>query len=303
MTSVHWRRVKRHWQLYLVVALPLAFLIIFNYVPMIGAQLAFRDYNPRLGFWHSPWIGVKAFRLFFESPYFWMVIRNSLRINLYSLVIGTPFVIILALALNELRNGLYKKSVQMVTYIPYFISTVVLVGLMEIVLSPNIGLLGHALKSFGMEYPPDWMSSPTAFPSLYVWSGIWQEAGYGAIIYLAALSSVNPELYEAAKIDGASRPQKIRYIDLPSIMPTIVILFILSVGGLMNIGFEKVFLLQNSMNLGASEVISTYVYKVGLLEANFSFSVAVGLFNSLIGLVLILFVNLVSRKVSQISLF
>ncbi|MFD1673681.1 ABC transporter permease [Alicyclobacillus fodiniaquatilis] len=297
------RRIKRHWQLYLVIAVPFAFLVIFNYIPMTGAQIAFRNYNPVQGIWHSPWIGMQQFSFFYHSPYFWPVIHNTLTISIYTLLVGTPAAVILALALNEVKHERFKRTVQMFTYAPYFISTVVMVGIMEIILSPTSGLLGQFAQLLGIHNVPDILGSSKAFPSLYVWSGVWQETGYGAVIYLAALSNVNPELYEAAKIDGASRLQKIWHIDLTAIRPTIIILFILAVGGIMGVGFEKAYLLQNSLNLGASEIISTYTYKMGLVDANFSFAAAVGLMNSVIGFVLILIVNFVARKVSETSLF
>jgi putative aldouronate transport system permease protein len=297
------RTIRRHWQLYLVIALPMAFLITFNYYPMIGVQIAFRNYNPVQGMWHSPWTGLTQFRAFVNGPYFWQVIRNTLRISLYSIVIGTPATIILALAINEVKHARFKKLAQMVSYAPYFISTVVVVGIIQIVLSPDSGPLVQIAKLFGVHHMPNLLASPGAFPSIYVWSGIWQETGYGAVIYLAALSAVNPELYEAARIDGASRLQRIRHIDLPSITPTIVILLIMSVAGILNVGFEKVFLLQNPLNNSGAEVISTYVYKTGLLDSNFSFAAAVGLFNSIVGLVLLVIVNFVARFVSDESLF
>ncbi|GMA61091.1 ABC transporter permease subunit [Alicyclobacillus fastidiosus] len=297
-----WKRIHRHWQLYLVIAVPLAFLITFNYVPMLGAQIAFRDYNPIQGMWHSPWTGFSEFSDFFKSPYFWPLIRNTLTLGIYTLVISTPAAVILALALNEVRNERFKRIVQMFTYAPYFISTVVLVGIMQIILSPSTGLLGQLAHLFGAN-PPNVLGNPTAFPSVYVWSGIWQETGYGAVIYLAALSNVNPELYEAARIDGASRFQKMLHIDVQSIKPTMIILVILAVGNVLRVGFEKVYLLQNNLNLSTSEIISTYVYKMGLLNANFSFAGAVGLFDAIVGLILIFAVNLIARRVSDTSLF
>jgi len=295
--------IGRHWQLYFVIALPMAFLVTFNYWPLIGLQIAFRNYNPIQGMWHSPWVGLSQFRAFIDGPYFWPVLRNTLRISLYSVVIGTPATIILALAINEVKHARFKRLAQMVSYAPYFISTVVVVGIIQIVLSPDSGPLLQMANLFGVHHLPHLMASPSAFPSIYVWSGIWQETGYGAVIYLAALSSVNPELYEAARIDGASRLQRIRHIDLPSITPTIVILLVMSVAGLLNVGFEKAFLLQNPLNNSSSEVISTYVYKTGLLDSNFSFAAAVGLFNSIVGLVLLVIVNFVARFVSDESLF
>jgi putative aldouronate transport system permease protein len=295
-------KIQRHWQLYLVIAVPMAFLIIFNYIPMIGVQIAFRDYNPIGGMWGSPWIGLQEFQFFFQSPYFWPLIQNTLTISIYALVVGTPATIILALALNEVTNATFKRTVQMVTFAPYFISTVVLIGMVFIILDPDTGVVGSLARLFGGQ-APNLLADPNAFPSLYVWSGVWQETGYGAVIYLAALASVNLELYEAARVDGASRWQKILHIDLQAIKPTVIILTILSAGNLMGIGFEKVYLLQNPLNLSTSEVIATYVYKNGLLDANFSFAAAVGLFNSVINFILIIIVNLVARRVSETSLF
>lgn len=270
---------------------------------MLGVQIAFRDYNPVQGIWHSNWSGWKQFDFFFSSPYFGPIIKNTLRVSIYSLIVGTLSAIFLAIALNEIKNRRFKRTVQMVTYMPYFISTVVLVGLMDIILSPTAGLYGQIGRLLGIDSLPDIMGSPNAFPSLYAWSGVWQETGYGAVLYLAALSGVNPELYEAARIDGASRIQKVFRIDLPAIQPTIIVLFILSIGGLLGIGFEKVFLLQNILNQSTSEIISTYVYKVGLVDANYSFSVAVGLFNSVIGFVLIMISNFMAKRLTESSLF
>jgi len=295
-------KIWRHWQLYLVIAVPLAFLITFNYIPMAGVQIAFRDYSPIGGIWHSPWIGMQEFSFFFQSPYLQPLIQNTLTLSLYTLLVGTPATIILAVALNEVTNATFRRTVQMVTYAPYFISTVVLVGMMFIILSPSSGLISQIYGFFGAP-APNLLASPTAFPSLYVWSGIWQETGYGAVIYLAALANVNLDLYEAARVDGASRWQKILHIDLPAIKPTVIILTILSVGNLMGIGFEKAYLLQNPLNLSTSEIIPTYVYKNGLLDANFSFAAAVGLFNSAVNFVLIIIVNFVARRVSDTSLF
>ena len=297
------KRIVRHWPLYAVIALPTVFLIVFSYWPMVGVQIAFRNFSPVLGIWESPWVGFRQFELFMTSPYFWPLVKNTLTLSLYHLIVSIPCAIILALALNEVKNVRFKKAVQMFTYAPYFISTVILVGMIQIMLSPTSGPLELIADIAGNNNPPNVLASADSFSSVYVWSGIWQETGYGAIIYLAALAGVNPELYEAAKIDGASRLQKIRYIDLPGISSTIIILMILSVGGLLSVGFEKVYLLQNNLNLSSSEVISTYVYKVGLVNADFSFAAAIGLFNSIIGLILITAVNYCARKVSDSSLF
>lgn len=297
------KRIVRHWPLYVIIALPTAFLIVFSFWPMVGVQIAFRNYSPVLGVWKSPWIGLQQFDLFISSPYFWPLVKNTLSLSVYYLVVSIPCSVILALALNEVRNVRFKKAVQMFTYTPYFISTVILVGMMQIILSPTSGPLALIFHQFDASNSSNLLASSQGFSSIYVWSGVWQETGYGAVIYLAALAGVNPELYEAAKIDGASRLQKIRFIDLPGISPTVIILLILSVGGLLSVGFEKVFLLQNNLNLSKSEIISTYVYKTGLINADFSFAAAIGLFNSVVGLILILIVNLAARKVSDSSLF
>lgn len=295
-------RIVRHWQLYLLLLLPTAFLIVFNYVPMAGAQIAFRNYDPLQGIWGSPWIGLQEFDFFVQSPYFWQLIRNTLVLGVYSLLVGTPATIILALMLNEVKHAWFKKTVQMVTYLPYFISIVVMVAIIQIVLSPSTGLLGSISHVLGVT-APNWLGMPGAFPSIYVWSGVWQGTGFGAVIYLAALSNVNVELYDAARIDGASRWQRIVHIDFQAIKPTIVILFILSMGSVLGVGFEKDYLLQNDLNLSTSQIISTYTYQVGLLDANFSYAGVVGLFNSTVGFVLILASNAVARYVSGTSLF
>jgi putative aldouronate transport system permease protein len=254
------------------------------------------------GIWGSPWVGFKHFNLFFNNPIFWDLIRNTLLLSVYHLVAGFPIPILLALALNEVRNGLFKRTVQMVTYAPHFISTVVMVSMIMLVLSPSLGIVTTALKALGME-EIDFLGNPDLFRSVYVWSDIWQTAGYSAIIYLAALAGVDPSLYEAARVDGASRLQKIIHIDLPGLMPTAVIILILNLGGIMSVGFEKTYLLQNPLNLETSEVIATYVYKIGLLNANFSFATAVGLFNSVINLSLLVLVNAFAKRIAKSSLW
>lgn len=296
------QQMKRHWQFYLLVALPLLYLIIFKYVPMFGVVIAFKDYNLVEGILGSPWAGFKYFQQLLDAPYFWDYFRNTLLISLYGLLVGFPAPIILALALNEIRNGIFKKSVQMVTYAPYFISTVIIVSILIVNLSPNVGLLSNIYRALGLE-PIDFLGRSELFKSIYVLSDVWQNVGYGAIIYIAALSGVNPELYEAAKVDGATRFQKIRNIDIPSLIPVIVIMLILSLGQIMSLGFEKIYLMQNPLNQNTSEVISTYVYKVGLLGANFSFSTAIGLFNSVINFTLLIIVNFVAKKISSNSLW
>ena len=300
--STPWMKIRRHWQYYLMVAAPLSYLVIFKYIPMVGAQIAFRDFSPVEGIWGSEWVGLEHFLLFFKSPYFFPLIRNVVAINVLVMTLGFVSPIILALALNELRNVAFKRTVQMVTYFPHFISTVVMASMIILFLNPRVGFTGNLARILGWE-PVDFMGISAAFPWIYVFSEIWQRSGFGAIIYMAALAGINPELYEAARIDGASRLQKIRHIDLTGILPTIVILLILQSGEVMNLGFEKVFLLQNPLNLPNSEVIATYVYKIGLINASFSFGAAVGLFNSVINFTLIIVINAIARRVSEHSLW
>ncbi|WP_309119225.1 ABC transporter permease subunit [Paenibacillus sp.] len=296
------RKWKRHWQYYLLVALPLLYILIFKYIPMFGVLIAFKEYNVVQGILGSPWAGLDYFKQIFDTPFIWDYFKNTLEISLYGMLVGFPAPIALALALNEIRNGRFKKTVQMVTYAPYFISTVVIVSILIVNLSPNTGLMSSLFRSLGLE-PIDFMGKPGWFTSIYVWSDVWQFVGYGAIIYIAALAGVNPELYEAAKVDGATRRQKIVHIDLPSLVPVMVILLILNMGNVMSVGFEKMYLMQNPLNQASSEVISTYVYKVGLLETNFSFSAAVGLLNSVINFILLVLVNFIAKKVSSTSLW
>jgi putative aldouronate transport system permease protein len=296
------KKIAKHWEYYLLVGLPMAYIIIFKYIPMVGAQIAFRDYNVIQGMWRSPWVGLREFTRFFESPSFWRLINNTLSISVTRLLLGFPAPIILALALNEIRSASFKRTVQMVTYAPHFISTVVMCSMIIMFLSPRIGVLGLVMRSLGLT-PVNYLAIGSAFKFVYAISDIWQHAGYGAIIYMAALSGVNPELYEAARIDGASRLQKIRYVDIPGILPTMVILLILESGEIMNVGFEKIFLLQNPMNITASEIIRTYVYKIGIINPSFSFGAAVGLFNSAINFVLLVAVNTAARRLGENSLW
>ncbi|WP_258171179.1 sugar ABC transporter permease [Paenibacillus sp. R14(2021)] len=297
-----WIKMRRSWELYLLVLLPVLYLIIFQYIPMFGVIIAFKDFNVIKGILGSPWVGFKHFNELFQSPNFPLLIKNTLLISLYSLIAGFPIPILLALALNEIRTGFFKRSVQMITYAPHFISTVVMVSIVILMLSPHVGVVDRLFTFFG--WPgTNFMGEPTLFKSIYVWSGVWQEMGYASIIYIAALAGVDPSLYEAARMDGASRIKKIIHIDLPSLIPIAVTMLILSLGSAMAVGFEKIYLMQNSLNLSTSEVISTYVYKVGLLGANFSFSSAVGLFNSVINLMLLVIVNAIARRVSENSLW
>jgi len=249
------------------------------------------------GPWGSPWVGFKNFELFFGNPMFGTLLKNTFVLAFYLVLASFPLPILLAVGLNEIRHGIFKRSVQLVTYAPYFISTVVVVSMTILILSPRIGLVNDALGLFGVP-AVDFLGDEDYFRHIYVWSDVWQTTGYSAVIYLAALAGVDPALHESAKMDGASRLQRIWHVDLPAIMPTAVVILVLGVGNLMAIGFEKVYLLQNPLNLGQSEIIATYVYKTGLLNADFSMATAVGLFNSVVNLVLLLFVNVVAKRIT-----
>lgn len=296
------RRILKHWEYYLLVLIPMAYIVIFKYVPMVGAQIAFRDFNVIQGMWGSPWVGFREFTRFFESPSFWRLIENTFTISITRLMLGFPAPIILALALNEISARTFKRSVQMVTYAPHFISTVVMASMIILFLNPRLGLFGVLMRAVGAQ-PVNYLAVAGHFKFVYALSDIWQHAGYGAIIYMAALAGINPELYEAARIDGASRLQKIIHVDLPGIMPVMVILLILEFGEIMEVGFEKIYLLQNPVNISASEIIQTYVYKIGIINASFSFAAAVGLFNSVINCILLVGVNAVARRISNTSLW
>ena len=305
--KVTWRKqakkgLKRHWQFYLLIIPPVLYFIIFKYISMVNSVIAFKEYNVVEGIWGSQWVGLKYFKMFFQNPNFWSLVKNTFYLSFYTLAVSFPIPILLAILLNEIRQGIFKRTVQMVTYAPYFISTVVIVSMLTLILSPRLGVVNDLIEILGFE-SINFLGDADKFRHVYVWSEVWQHTGYSAIIYIAALAGVNPELYEAAKVDGASRLQKIIHIDLPSIMPVMVIILILNVGNIMAIGFEKVYLLQNPQNLMTSEIIPTYVYKIGLLNSNFSFATAVGLFNSVINLILLVFVNALARKISNNSLW
>lgn len=291
------RSFSRHWTLYLLMLVPLVHLAVFKYVPMVNGVIAFKDYNVVKGIWGSDWVGVRHFQAMFDNPVFWDLVKNTFLLSFYAVVASFPVPIILALALNEIRQGFFKRTVQMVTYAPYFISTVVVVSMIIMILSPKLGLFSHVYGFFGVDRV-DLLADADYFRHIYVWSDIWQTAGYSAVIYLAALSGIDPSLYEAARVDGASRLQKIWHVDLPSIMPTAVIILVLAVGNIMAIGFEKAFLLQNPMNLSTSEILATYVYKTGLLNADFSQATAVGLLNSVVNLVLLVLVNFAAKRLT-----
>lgn len=296
------RLMKRHWQFYLLIALPLLYIIIFCYVPMPGILMAFERYSPSKGLLGSQWVGFQNFKQFFASPSNTRIIWNTLRIGLYSLIAGFPIPIILAIAVNEVANKRFKKTVQMVTYAPYFISTVVLVGILSQITDPRLGIINKIIVLLGGN-AINFMGNPKMFDHLYVWSGIWQGVGYSSVIYIAALAGVSKELQEAAVVDGAARWERIWHVDLPSIRPQIVILLIFNVGNVLNIGYEKVYLMQNDLNIQKSEIISTFVYKVGLVNADYGFSAAVGLFNALISIVLIMIANAVAKKTAETSIW
>ena len=296
------RSLRKHWQLYLLVLPPVLIFLIFKYYPMANAVLAFKDYNVIKGIWGSPWVGMHNFNLFFDNPQFWTLVKNTVLISGYLLLAGFPVPILLAVMINEIRGGRFKKLVQLVSFAPYFISTVVMVSMIMLFLAPRLGFFNLAMNALGWD-SVNFLGEPGMFRSIYVWSDIWQTAGYNAVIYLAALAGIDPTLYEAAKVDGASRFQKIRHVDLPGILPTITIILILNVGNVMAIGFEKIYLLQNPLNLVNSEIIATYVYRIGLLNANYSFATAVGLFNSVINLIMLVTVNGLARRLSNTSIW
>ena len=300
---IFWR-LRKGWQLYLCLALPLAWLLIFCYYPMYGAQIAFRDFVPGKGIWDSEWVGLTNFVRFFNSPMFMRLLQNTLGLSFYSLVVGFPIPIIFALSLNQLRSGPFKNIIQMVSYAPYFISTVVMVGMLLQFLDMRIGPINTLVRLFGGQ-PIQFMGSAELFQSVYVWSGIWQNTGFNTIIYLATLTTIDPALHEAALVDGANRLQRIWHIDIPGILPVAATLLILNMGQLLNVGFEKTYLMQNTLNLSTSEVISTYVYKVGLSAGvvNFSYASAIGLFNSVVGLVLLVIANRISKRFTETALF
>ena len=299
-----WKRISRNWGLYLLLLPALVLLILFAYKPMYGVVIAFKNYKNSLGILGSPWAEplFKNFQRFFNSYQCEATIRNTLRLSLYSLAVGFPIPIILALMINQITAMRFRRAFQTILYLPHFISTVVMVGLLLIWLSPSSGLVGAFYRLLGKE-APNVMTSASGFPSIYVWSDIWQHAGWDSIVFLAALSSIDPTLYEAATVDGATRWQKMRYIDLPLLMATACIMLILRAGNLMNVGFEKVFLMQNDLNMSTSEIIATYVYKMGLRNSQYAVSTAVNLFNNLINFGLLLLVNCITRKLGETSLW
>jgi putative aldouronate transport system permease protein len=297
--------IRKHWPLYLFVLPAVLVSFTFDYLPLYGLQIAFKNYNFADGIGGSPWAarnGLQHFYRFITSMDFWPIIRNTVGISIYTLALGFPLPIFMALMFNQIKQKRVKKWVQTVTYMPHFISIVVLVGMVMLFLSPSSGMYGHLVRAFGGE-ARNLMGEPKWFSTIYVLSHLWQNTGWNSIIYLAALAGVDTNLYEAAKIDGASRLRLIWHVDLPHLRPTMIMLLILSSGRIMQVGFDKVYLMQNLLNHPASEVISTYVYSMGILNRNFSYSTAIGLFNTLINFVLLVMVNKISKRVSDNSLW
>ncbi|WP_242985302.1 ABC transporter permease [Vallitalea okinawensis] len=297
-----WKKIANNFDLYLFVLPGMIITTIFHYIPLYGVQIAFRNFSARKGIWGSAWVGMEHFQRFFDSASFEMVLWNTFALSLYSLIAGFPIPILLALFLNSFRHKRYRKVIQTVTYAPNFISTVVMCGMLMLFLSPRIGIANHIIGLFGVE-PINFMGEQSMWRHIYVWSGVWQTAGWNSVIYFAALSGVSPEYHEAAVVDGASKLQRMWYVDLPFLIPVITILLILNCGSILSIGFEKAYLLQNPLNLNVSEIISTYVYKVGMIDNDISFSSAIGLFNSVINAILLISVNWISRKISENSLW
>lgn len=296
--------VKTYWQLYLFLVPTLLYFILFRYLPMVGIQVAFRDYMPTLGFWGSKWVGLKHFTRFFKSYYAERMIVNTIVLSFGSLFLSFPMPVILSLLLNEVRNSKVKRTIQTITYAPHFLSTVVVVGLVVSLTNINYGLINVLLKKMGLiETSINFMTEASWFRPLYIISSIWQESGWNAVIYMSALSSVDMQLYEAAEVDGAGRLGRIWHITIPCIAPTMITMLILNAGKVMNIGYEKVLLMQNDLNKATSDVITTYVYQQGVLKGQYSYSTAVNLFNSVINTALVLVVNAISRKVSDTSLW
>lgn len=294
--------MKKSMPLYLLLLPSAILLFCFSYLPLGGVIIAFKDYSPALGIIDSPWVGFDNFLQFFRSYQFPVTMKNTLMLSLYGILVGFPLPIALALMCNQMKTKMFKKVFQVVTYLPHFISTMVMCGLILIFLSPSSGLLANIFGVLGVEVP-NLMADADAFKHVYVWSDIWQHLGWDSIIYLAALSSIDPTYYEAATIDGASTLQKIRHIDLPLIMPTAMVLLVLRAGSILGIGFEKVYLLQNTQNILSSEIISTYVYKIGLQSCQYSLSTAIGLFNTVVNVVVLLLINFIAKKTTQTSLF
>ena len=296
--------IKSYWQLYILLLLPLVYFVVFKYAPIYGAQMAFRDYSPVKGFSGSPWVGLKHFKMFFRSPQCWMLIRNTVSLSLYAIIAGFLVPIFLAIGFNYMANAKLKKILQTATFIPHFISTVVLVGILFQLFNTRMGILAKFLGII-TNNSVDVLGDPKMFRHLYVWSGIWQSAGWNSVIYIAALAGVDTQLHEAAIVDGASKIKRIINVDIPAVAPVATIMFILNFGKVMSVGYEKVLLMQNSLNINYSEVIDTYVYKIGIATqgGSFSYPAAIGLVQSIISFILVVTVNKLSTKISETSLW
>ncbi|HCU30428.1 MAG TPA: sugar ABC transporter permease [Sphaerochaeta sp.] len=302
MSKRVFKRIYAKLDLFLLLLIPIAWYVVFKYVPMYGLQIAFRRFNPSLGISASPWVGMQYFNQFFDSYYFWEIIYNTISLSIYQLAIGFPIPIFLALLINEIQNKRLQKTVQNITYIPHFLSVVVVVSMLNLFSNVDYGIFNKFLGLFGFP-AADYMAKAQYFQTLFVFSNVWQSMGFNSIIYIAALTAIDSTLYEAATIDGCSRFMKIIHISLPGLLPTILILFIMRMGSLMEIGFEKVLLMQNPINMSSSEIISTFIYKNGIQKGQFSYSAAVGLFNSLINFMLLLFSNTLVKKFTKTSLW
>lgn len=295
------KKFLRNWQYYVLLLPAVIYLFIFNYIPIYGVQIAFRDFSARRGIWGSEWVGLEFFKKFVEYPNFSLIIKNTLTLGLYTLA-TFPCAIVFALMLNEVQNRKFKKAVQMISYMPYFLSTVVVCSMITLFFNERTGVINALIEVLGGTRT-DFMTKPQYFADIYVWSGVWQTLGWNSIIYIAALSSVPAELVEAAKVDGAGRLRVIWHVNLPCILPTIAIMLILACGNILNVGFEKTFLLQNSLNLSASQVISTYVYEIGLRGGQYSYSTAIGLFNNIINIILLFLVNSIVKKTTETGIW
>lgn len=294
--------LKNNWALWAMFLPVLIYYAVFHYAPMYGITLAFKKYQIKAGIMGSPWVGLEYFKRFFSGYNCWNLLKNTLSLSIYYFAVSFPLAILFAILIHYLTLGKLKKTIQMVSYAPHFISTVVICNMLIIFMTPDTGFFNILLSKLGLE-SVSFLSVPEFFSSIYVWSGVWQGIGWSAIIYLSALSGVDYSMHEAAIIDGASKLKRIFYIDLPSIKPTIIMLLILNLGSIMNIGFEKVYLLQNDLNFAASDIISTYTYRIGLQQADFGYSTAISLFNTAINLVFLLGSNAISRKVTGESLW
>ena len=293
------RKYGRYWKYYLFLIVPIAYVLLFNYYPMLGLQIAFKQFRISDTIWNAGWTGIYWFRRFLSSYQFMRILTNTVFLSLYNVFASFPFPILFALVMNCIENARFKKATQTISYLPHFISIVVLVSILQQVFNPISGLYGSVYKALYGGVGPDLFASTRAFPHLYVWSGVWQDFGYNSVIYFAALSNVDSQLHEAAMLDGANRFKRVIHVDIPTILPVITIMLILRTGSVMSLGFQKIYLMQNNLNISASEVISTYVYKTGLgsgVSNNYSYSTAIGMFNSVVNLFLVLLTNWLSRR-------